>query len=455
MNLRDKMLAVIDDVNCQLAEREELTEMIAIALLSRKNLFILGEPGQAKSYAINCFRSRIRGARQFERLLSKQTDEEQIFGRIDLASLIPGGVPEAVFRSYPEYEHLKTELESALSDFRQHMSDFKAKEKLDEATERMKAFRAAVSALHCTGEPTVQTAGKLPEADIVFLDECFKANDGILNSLLTALNERKYTNEGRTYAIPTISFFAASNEIPNFNDPQEKILAALYDRLELKVVTSNISDRAKRLAVLHDKQAGLTAGNKAEFTLDELRGMQAEAAAIPVPDSINELVDDILCELRKSVTVSDRKYLNYYHIVQARAWLSGHSEVQPCDLLVLKNYLWEKPTDITLVEATLSRMCINPMQDKVNDIRAAATEISDELNASVDNGVESRKAFRKFRSELLRVYGLYTELSGKVQSDGEKAMLDELLEELEKISRGAHEKHGFTYAALEELSGLQ
>ena len=49
MSLRDKMLAVIDDVNGSVAEREELVEMIAIALLTRKNLFGLGEPGQAKS----------------------------------------------------------------------------------------------------------------------------------------------------------------------------------------------------------------------------------------------------------------------------------------------------------------------------------------------------------------------------------------------------------------------
>ena len=49
MSLRDKMLAVIDDVNGSVAEREELVEMIAIALLTRKNLFVLGEPGQAKS----------------------------------------------------------------------------------------------------------------------------------------------------------------------------------------------------------------------------------------------------------------------------------------------------------------------------------------------------------------------------------------------------------------------
>ena len=39
---------------------------------------------------------------------------------------------------------------------------------------------------------------------IVFLDELFKANDGILNSLLTALNERVYTNEGQAVKIPVI-----------------------------------------------------------------------------------------------------------------------------------------------------------------------------------------------------------------------------------------------------------
>ena len=455
MTLQDKMLNVIDEVNAQLAEREELVEMIAIALLSSKNLFILGEPGQAKSYAINCFRNRIEGARQFERLLSKQTDEEQLFGRIDLASLIPGSVPEPMFRGYPQYEQLKAELEDALNDFSQHPDDPSAKDRLQETTEQIKAFREAVSAIHCTGEPTVQTAGKIPEADICFLDEIFKCNDGVLNSLLTALNERKYTNEGRTYRIPTISFFAASNEIPNFNDPQEKILAALYDRLELKVVTEDIADRDKRLAVLRDKEARAAGALNAVFTLDELRDMQAEAAAIPVPDAINELMDDILCELRKNVRVSDRKYLNFFPIAQAKAWLQSHSEVQPGDLLALKNYLWEKPADIPLVEATLNRMCINPMQDQVNDIRAAAKEVFDELDASITEGADTRKAFRKFRAELLRVYGFYRDLSAKAQSGNEKAMLDGLLADLEKGSRSAHEKYGYTYASLEELAEFQ
>lgn len=453
MNLRDKMLAVIADVNAQVAEREELVEMIAIALLTRKNLFVLGAPGQAKSYAINAFRSRINGAVQFERLLSKQTDEEQIFGRIDLSSLIPGSVPEDVLKQDSHYQDMKRELDAALDDCRQYPMDAAASRKVEELTSRMENYRKAIAALY-PSQPVVDTTGKLPEAHICFLDEIFKCNDGVLNSLLTALNERKYTNEGRTYHIPTISFFAASNEVPNFNDPQEKILQALYDRLELKVVTSNIADRGKRLAVLQDKQAGRFGSVCATITLDELERMQQEVSDLLVPDAINELTDDILCELRKDVPVSDRKYLNYYPIAQAKAWLMGHTEVQSTDLLALKNYLWYKPSDIPLVEVTLTRMCVNPMQDKVNDVWAMARELSDELDASAENGIEPRKAFRKFRTELVRVFGMYTDLESKAQGDGEKQMLEKLLDDMENLSRSAHEKYGFTPMPLKELAEL-
>ena len=454
MTLRDKMLAVIADVNGQVAEREELVETIAIALLSRKNLFILGAPGQAKSFAINCFRARIRGARQFERLLSKQTDEEQLFGRVDLSSLIPGNVPDEVLQNDPAYAQLKAALERALSDFAANPDKAESKSALLEATEKAEAYRKAVAALR-PSEPTVRTTGKIPEADICFLDEIFKCNDGVLNSLLTALNERKYTNEGKTHSIPVISFFAASNEIPNFNDPQEKILQALYDRLELKVLTTDIADRAKRLAVLRDKQAGVSGRISASFTLDELRAMQKEVEAIPVPESVNELADDILCELRKSVGVSDRKYLNYYPIARAKAWLEGHAVVESVDLLALKCYLWQKPADIPVVESALSRMCANPLQAKINDIRMTAQEIRQEMDDSEQAGVSPAKAFRKFRTELLRVYGLCTDLEAKAQTDSEKAMMKSLLDEIEADSRAAHESHGYTYATMKELAELQ
>jgi hypothetical protein len=41
-------------------------------------------------------------------------------------------------------------------------------------TEKLDAYRKAVAALH-QSEPVVNTAGKIPEADICFLDEIFSA----------------------------------------------------------------------------------------------------------------------------------------------------------------------------------------------------------------------------------------------------------------------------------------
>lgn len=457
MSLRDKMLAVMADVNASVAEREELVELIAIALLTRKNLFILGDPGQAKSYAINAFRSRITGAKQFERLLSKQTDEEQLFGRLDLSSLIPGSVPESAFEGDGIYQNLRFDLQSFLNGLPKMKNEAATFEKLAEIGGKLDAYRKAIAALHPC-EPVVQTAGKLPEADIVFLDEIFKCNDGVLNALLTALNERKYTNEGRTYPIPTISVFAASNEIPNFNDPEEKILSALYDRLELKVVTENISEKSHRLAILKDKLGGSFGAVHATISLEELHAMQQEVAAIQVPDSIHDLMDDVLCALRAQIPVSDRKFLSYFSIAQAKAWLEGHTEVTSTDLLVLRNYFWQQPSDREFVTGTLERLCVNPMQEKVNDLLAMAQDAKDGFDSAcgaAENVRTKQAALRKFRGELVRLYQMQTEMAANAASDSEKALTDGLLFELERISKAAHESIGFTYTPLEQLAVLQ
>gem|GEM_PF-1640180 len=194
--LKSKMQTVMDDVNNQVAERQELIECIAVALLTGRNLFILGDTGQAKSYAINEFRKRITGAKQFERLLSKQTDEEMLFGRIDLGSLIPGYVSQTVLSQSPQYQ---AEIQSLLESFEKYTQsgDDDVEIQCLEKTKRMEIIAKVLSAVQ-GNTPQMITTGKIPDSHIVFLDEIFKANDGILNSLLTALNERKYTNEGET-----------------------------------------------------------------------------------------------------------------------------------------------------------------------------------------------------------------------------------------------------------------
>ena len=195
-------------------------------------------------------------------------------------------------------------------------------------TEKLERYQRGLALLH-SGTPMTITAGKIPDAHICFLDEIFKAADGLLNSLLTALNEHRYTNEGVTVDIPVISFFSASNELPNFRNKEEQILAPLYDRFQLRVVTKDVQERTARLAVLRDKQGGLGEVT-ATISLNELYAMQAQVKLLAIPDAINELMDDVLCELRREgVTVSDRTFFGYGPVAQAAAWLAGHAEVQP------------------------------------------------------------------------------------------------------------------------------
>lgn len=451
--LKDKMLARMEEVRGQVAERDELIEIIAIALLTRKNVFILGDTGQAKSAVINLFRTGITGARQFERLMSKQTDEEALFGRLDLSSLIPGGVPSEILEQDQCYQNMRQELESQMQSYRH--GDESMGLSLERLTVEMERYRKALSELH-SGEPRMITKGKLPDSHIVFLDEIFKASDGILNSLLTALNERRYTNEGKTIHIPTISFFSASNEIPNFANPEEKILKPLYDRFELKVVTEYVEDRTARLAILKQKQAASGTANSpaATISLKELEAMQDDVRRVLVPDSVNELMDDVLCELRgRGIHISDRKYFNYAPIAQAKAWLSGRDSVEPSDLTVLCSYLWTVPEERVIIQSTLERMCNDPLKDRLDGILTAAVEGYQEFVDASD--APAGRRIGKLRDEYLRLYETLEQMRSGAQNDSERDKVNACLDELEQYSKKAHDEIQFSYAPLRELYALR
>lgn len=450
MTLREKMQAVMTELNGEIAERNELIYAIALALLSESNLFILGDPGQAKSFAVNEFRKRITGAKQFERLLSKQTDEEALFGRLDLASLIPGAVPAQIASGDPYYRQMQQQLAAAMQAVQQNPTDTAAMTQLARLTELLESYRKGLSLL-AGGKPTTITEGKIPDAHIVFLDEIFKAGDGILNSLLTVLNEKRYTNEGVTVQIPVISFFSASNEIPNFRNKEEQILAPLYDRFQLKVVTHNVQKRKARLKILHKKQDARFGTVTATVTLDELYAMQSEVKAVVIPPSINELMDDVLCELRRqSITVSDRKFFGFGRIAQAAAWLNGHAEVQPNDLLSLKNYLWNEPKEIETVCAVLEKLCDNPLRTRLDELLHKGRDAFEAFNAA-----PSVKALVPLRSAFAALYQEWRALDDSAQSDEQRAQTAQTLADLEALNRKAHDACRFSYSTLEELSILQ
>src|SRR5438132_2631325 len=143
---------VIDVIKRRFVGRDEVVDLIALAVVAGEDLFLYGPPGTAKSALVRGFATAVRG-RYFEYLLTRFTEPNEIFGPIDLVRLRQGTVATVI-------------------------------------------------------------TGMLPEAEFVFLDELFNANSAILNNLLTVLNERIYRRGAETHRLPMLSLFSASNHLP-------------------------------------------------------------------------------------------------------------------------------------------------------------------------------------------------------------------------------------------------
>lgn len=334
------------------------------------------------------------------------------------------------------YAQLKEQLEGQLACCRQNPNDLTALKAAVQTQQKMEVLRKCLSEWQ-GGRPEYITAGKIPESHVCFLDELFKANEGILNSLLLALNERQYVNEGVVLSIPVVSFFSASNEIPNFNNPEERILKPLYDRFDLKVHTHYVQSKAKRMGILQRKQDISSQDPFDEtITMQELVFMQDEVRQITLPQSINELWDNILCELRKKeIHVSDRTYFNYSELVKAEAWLQGRDQVLPEDMSILVNYLWNRPEEIPVVEKAIQDMVEDPMGDQIRDIQGRAYGYFDEFSKDSNKN----KALVQLRRNLLGCYNRAVALKDGLSDESSSlTAIDSLIDTLENLSREAY-----------------
>jgi len=222
----------------------------------------------------------------------------------------------------------------------------------------------------------------------------YKGSSAIANTLLTAINERIFHNDGKPEMIPLQTLIAASNELP----AESEELAAFHDRFLLKYEVKYIFERGSFLRMLSGYSIQ---GETTSLSMDELAACQEEVRAVTVTDEVRTLVDKIRFELQKEgIIVSDRVFNTSQDLVKAETWLMGLKETPPEALAICQHAYWDEPKKSRNVKMTVLRasskemLAIEQAYEEAQDLIRVKTKMDDETS-ELKEGLETRKKLQK------------------------------------------------------------
>ena len=343
----ERFKLLLQEMNRGIYEKETEISLSLLAALAGESIILLGPPGVAKSMVARQLKTAFRDAQSFEYLMSRFSTPDEIFGPVSI-------------------QKLKT-------------SD--------------------------TYERAVE--GYLPTADVVFLDEIWKAGPAIQNTLLTVINEKIFRNGNREMHLPLKLLVAASNELPAKGEGLE----ALWDRFVIRIESRPIKLEKNFRAMLLDSHAdflgptdftdstdfsGFTGGlghadfaDNADFsdlkiTAEEYAEWAEKICKIGVKEEVLDAISAIRKSLRtvnvdeaaerRNIYVSDRRWKNIVRLLRTSAFMQDREEVDICDLLPIYHCLWQEPEERDAIRNIVIRALFSPFADKLVEMKNALAE---------------------------------------------------------------------------------
>ena len=339
--MKERFELLLREMNRGIYEKETEISLSLLAALAGESIILLGPPGVAKSMVARQLKTAFRDAQSFEYLMSRFSTPDEIFGPVSI-------------------QKLKT-------------SD--------------------------TYERAVE--GYLPTADVVFLDEIWKAGPAIQNTLLTVINEKIFRNGNREMHLPLKLLVAASNELPAKGEGLE----ALWDRFVIRIESRPIKLEKNFRAMLLESHADFVGGSSpTDFTdstdfsnyVDFLGGADLKITAEEYAEwaekickiGVKEEVLDAISAIRKSlravnvdeaaerrnIYVSDRRWKNIVRLLRTSAFMQDREEVDICDLLPIYHCLWQEPEERDAIRCIVIRALFSPFAEKLVEMKNALAE---------------------------------------------------------------------------------
>ena len=350
---KEKIKQILEKMCDGLYEREKEVRLSLLSSIAGESIFLLGPPGVAKSLIARKLKHAYKDAKSFEYLMGRFSTPDEIFGPISIKKL-------------------------------------KEEDKYERKVENY-----------------------LPDADIVFLDEIWKASPAIQNSLLTAINEKIYRNGTKELKLKLKGLISASNELP----AEDEGLEALWDRFIIRLHVDGIKDENEFNSMIVASEDLYTdkIPDDLKISQKEYNQWQKEIDDIEVP----KRVLDIISLIRKSLTlrnennenddaiyVSDRRWKKIVHLMKTSAFLNDRKAVDLMDCFIITHCIWDNDDQIeevkNIVEDVIRKngygieLDIEPVKGEIDALKKeiekeTVEEVKEEYNELVSYDINGEK----------------------------------------------------------------